>query len=58
VNLNPKIRGAPPRHFLLQYKGNMFLVSKCKLIILLASTFSKTWLAHQYLYPFTYSTSQ
>jgi hypothetical protein len=39
TSLNQKIRGAPPRHFLLQYKDNMFLVSKYRLTILPESSY-------------------
>jgi hypothetical protein len=39
VSLNPNIGGAPLRHFLLQNKDNMFLVSKYKLTISLASSY-------------------
>jgi hypothetical protein len=34
VSLNLNIRGALPKHFLLQFKDNMFLVSKYRLTIL------------------------
>jgi hypothetical protein len=39
VSSNLNIGGAPLRHFLLQNEGNMFLVSKCKLIILPTSSY-------------------
>jgi hypothetical protein len=39
VSLNSNIRGAPPRHFLLQYEDKMFLVSKYRLILLLVSCY-------------------
>jgi hypothetical protein len=39
VSSNPNIGGAPMRHFLLQNKDNMFLVSKYKPIILPASSY-------------------
>jgi hypothetical protein len=53
VNLNPKIRGAPPRHFLLQNKDNMFLVSKYRLSTLLESSYwirESKFLIHYLIY--------
>jgi hypothetical protein len=38
-SLNFNIKGDSPKHFLLQNKDNMFLVSKCRLISLLASCY-------------------
>jgi hypothetical protein len=39
MSLNPNIKGIQPRHFLLQNKDKMFLVSKCRLILLLALSY-------------------
>jgi hypothetical protein len=39
VSSNPNIGGAQLRHFLLQNKDNMILVSKCKLKLLLALSY-------------------
>jgi hypothetical protein len=39
VSINSNMGGATLRHFLLQNKDNMILVSKCKLKLLLASSY-------------------
>jgi hypothetical protein len=39
ASLNPNIKGAPTRHFLLQYKDNMFLLSKYRLTKLSESSY-------------------
>jgi hypothetical protein len=53
MSLNPNIGGAPLRHFLLQNKDNIFLVSKYKQIILLASFYrirDSKFLIHYLIY--------